>query len=219
MPTVTVVIVSLKEPCDTALRMGLPGNLVKRPNKVAGLLNDITWTDIARIQRFASGESFVLAMIEADAVLAKPPAQVDFFVINQGREVEQSNLKIFDEATRFKDAIEGGLQSFRKLLMLDAEGGELFVRDNDAAHHGNAGGNRGEIRFQTGQLFAAIHGFDQKRFQLFAGTLRFGEGKDSRFGLGGLALIPLVVFVRHADSVLAVGLAGRVSVSGALRRR
>jgi hypothetical protein len=68
--------------------MGLLGNLVERPNNIAGLLNDVTRTEIAGIQWLATGKSFVLTMVEADAVLAKPPAQVHFFVINQGREVE-----------------------------------------------------------------------------------------------------------------------------------
>jgi len=60
----------------------------ERPNEAAGLLNDVTWTEIAGIQRFATGKSFVLAVVKTDAILAKPPAQVNFFVINQGREVE-----------------------------------------------------------------------------------------------------------------------------------
>jgi hypothetical protein len=81
-------------------------NLLNVPNKTTGLLNDVTRTEIARIQWLATGKSFVLAMVETDAILAKPPAQINFFVVDQRREVEQADLKIFDEATRFKDAIE-----------------------------------------------------------------------------------------------------------------
>jgi hypothetical protein len=56
--------------------------------RCGSLLNDITWAEIARIQRLATGKSFVLAMVEADAILAKPPAQINFLIVNQGREVE-----------------------------------------------------------------------------------------------------------------------------------
>src|ERR1700716_997326 len=101
------------------------------PNKTTGLLNDVTRTEIPRIQWLATGKSFVLAMVEADAILAKPPAQINFFVVDQRREVEQADLKIFDEATRFKDAIERRLKRFSKMLVLHAQGGKLFVRYDD----------------------------------------------------------------------------------------
>jgi len=181
----------------------------ERPNKAAGLLNDVTWTEIAGIQRFATGKSFVLAMVETDAILAKPPAQVNFFVINQGRKVEQANLKIFDDATGFKDSIQGGLERFGQVLVLHAEGSQLVVRYDDPAHHGNSGGNCGQVGFQAGELLAAIHRFHKERLKLLAGALRLGEGKNSRFGLRRLILILFVVFIRHGDSVLAGSLGDR----------
>jgi hypothetical protein len=197
-----------KNPGTQAHRTELPGNLVERPNKAAGLLNDVTWTEIAGIQRLATGKSFVLAMVKTDAIFAKPPAQVHFFVIDQGREVEQANLKIFDDATGFKDAIERGLQGFGQLLVFDAERGELFVRDDNAAHHGNPGGNRGQVGLQAGKLLTAIHGLHQEGFKLLAGAFRFGQRKNSRFRFLSLILILFVVFIRHGDSNPAIGPAG-----------
>jgi len=88
LPKVLVTIKSSQEPRDARASRGIAERLVERPNKSAGLLNDLTWAQIARVQWFATGKSFVLAMVKADAILAKPPAQVNFFVINQGREIE-----------------------------------------------------------------------------------------------------------------------------------
>jgi len=199
LPKVLVTI--LERSRDARISRGVAERLLERPNKSAGLLNDLTWAQIARVQWFATGKSFVLAMVKADAILAKSPAQVNFFVINQGREVEQANLKIFDDATRFKDSIQGGLKRFGKLLVFDAEGGQLFVRYDNPAHHCNSSGNRSQVGFQAGELLAAIHRFHKERFKLLAGTLRLGEGKNSRFGLTSLILILFVVFIRHGDSV------------------
>jgi len=58
-------------------------------------------------------------MVEADAVFAEPPAEINLFIVDQCREIEQTNFKIFDEATRLKDAIQRGLQGFGELLVLE----------------------------------------------------------------------------------------------------
>ncbi|HXN51371.1 MAG TPA: hypothetical protein VN943_05485 [Candidatus Acidoferrum sp.] len=174
---------------------------MERPEQNCSLLNDVTRTEVAGIQRLATGKSFVLAMVEADAILAKPPAQINFFVVDQRREVEQANLKIFDEATGFKDAIERGLKRFSELLVLDAQGSEFFVRYNDPAHHGNSSGNCSKVRFEAGELLSAIHRFNKERLKLLAGALGFGEGKKSRLRLWAIVLVLLVVFIRHCDSV------------------
>jgi hypothetical protein len=54
----------------------------------ADLLNDVPRTEVARIERLPPGKSFVLAMVEAYTVFPEPPAQVDFFIVDQSREVE-----------------------------------------------------------------------------------------------------------------------------------
>src|ERR1700737_1678027 len=143
-------------------------------------------------------------MVKADTILAKPPAQINLFVVDQRWEVEQANLKIFDEATRFKDAIQRGLKRFSKLLVLDPQGGELFVRYDDAAHHRYSCGNGGKVRFEAGELLPAIHRLHKEGLKLLAGTLSSREGEKGRFCLRGIVLVLVVVFVRHYDSVLAI---------------
>src|SRR5216683_5793945 len=140
-------------------------------------------------------------MVEANAILAKSPAQINFFVVDQRREVEQANFKIFDHATRFKDAIQRGFERFRKLLVLDAQGSQFFVRHDHAAHHGNSGRNCGKVRFEPGELLAAIHRFHEERLKVRASALGFGEGEKSRLRLWAIVLVLFVVLVRHCDSV------------------
>ena len=75
LPKVLVTIESSQGPRDVGTSRGIAERLVGRPDKqTAGLLNDVTWAQIARVQWFATGKSFVLAMVKADAILAKPPA-------------------------------------------------------------------------------------------------------------------------------------------------
>src|SRR5579863_5543554 len=44
------------------------------------LLNRMLRTGVLRVDRFATGKSFILAMIETDAVFSKSPAQIHFFI-------------------------------------------------------------------------------------------------------------------------------------------
>ena len=52
------------------------------------LLNRIAWAGVARVKRLAAGEPLVLPVVEADTVFAQPPAQIDFLVFEDRREVE-----------------------------------------------------------------------------------------------------------------------------------
>src|SRR5712664_828581 len=145
-------------------------------------------------------------MVEADAILAKPPAQINFFVVDQRWEVEQANLKIFDEATRFKDAIQRGLERFSELLVLDPERGKLFVGHDDSAHHRYSRGNGGKVRFEAGKFLPTIHRLHKERLKLLARAFGFGEGKKARLRFRGIVFVRFVVFVRQCDSVLAIAL-------------
>jgi hypothetical protein len=51
------------------------------------LLHDVARSKVPRIKRLAPGEPFVLAMVKANAVFAKPPAEIDLFVVDQGRKI------------------------------------------------------------------------------------------------------------------------------------
>ena len=59
------------------------------------------------LERLASGESFVLPVIVADAVFAELPAKIDFLVVNDGREIEQADIEILDEAAGLQDTVKG----------------------------------------------------------------------------------------------------------------
>jgi hypothetical protein len=136
-------------------------------------------------------------MIEADAVFAEPPAEINLFVVDQCREIEQTNFKIFDEATCLKDAMQGGFHALGELLMLYAQRRQLLVGNDDPAHHHDSRGNGGEIRFQACQLLAAIHRFDEERFDFLAGAFRLRQGEQAGFLFWFLAFVFVVVFVSH----------------------
>src|SRR5713101_8085620 len=91
------------------------------------LLNGVAGAEVARIERLAAGETFVLAMIKTDAVLAELPAEIDVLLIDNGGKIKEANVEVLDEATGFKNAVKRGLENFGKLGVLHADGGQLFV--------------------------------------------------------------------------------------------
>src|ERR1700730_7954804 len=102
---------------------GVPASLAK----TAILLDRIAGADIARVERFAASNPFVLAMIKTDAVLAELPAEVYLFVGDHRWKIEQANFEIFDEAAGFQNTVERGLQRFGELLMFHAQGRQFVV--------------------------------------------------------------------------------------------
>src|SRR5271168_1770667 len=73
------------------------------------LLDDVAGAEVARVEGFAPGEAFVLAVIETDAVFAQFPAEVDVLIVDDSGKIEQADIEIFDDATGFQDAVQGGL--------------------------------------------------------------------------------------------------------------
>jgi hypothetical protein len=73
---------------NVSLGIAAGKDLVERPQQTADLLNDVPRTEVTRIQRLPASKPFVLAMVEAYTVFPEPPAQVDFFVVDQSRKVE-----------------------------------------------------------------------------------------------------------------------------------
>src|SRR5882724_283602 len=108
--------------------------------EIAKLLDGVAGGEV---ERLAAGESFVLTMIKTNAVLAELPAKINLFIADDRRKVEQADFEILDDAAGFQDAVERGLQRFRELRMLHADGGQLIVRHNHAAHHHDARGYGG----------------------------------------------------------------------------
>ena len=72
---------------------------------ISVLLNRRAGTCAAQIQRPASSKTFILAMPEKDAVLAKPPTQICFLTFDARGKIQQSGVEIFHDAP-------GGFNSF-----------------------------------------------------------------------------------------------------------
>ena len=107
------------------------------------LLDGVAGTEVAGVERLAAGETFVLPMIETDAILSELPAKIDFFIADERWKVKQADIEILDDAAGFQDAVEGGLQCFRELSMLHADSSQLIVRHDHAAHHHDSRGDGG----------------------------------------------------------------------------
>src|SRR6267143_841761 len=172
-----------------------------RPATTRNLLDGVAGAEIARIERLAARETFVLAMVQADAVLTKVPAGVDVLLIDDGGKIKEADVEILDEAAGFQNAVERGLERFGKLLVLHADRGQFFVGDEHAAHHHDARGDGGEFVFQAGEFLARVHGLDEERFEFLARTLRFGQREKAlRWFRGFVLFLVVVFFVCHRDS-------------------
>src|SRR5438105_3436078 len=84
----------------------------------SGLLDGIGGSGITRIDGLASGEAFILTVIIADAVLAQFPAKINFFVVDDRREIEQTDIEILDYAAGFENTVERTFQTFRQTRVL-----------------------------------------------------------------------------------------------------
>src|SRR5262249_21216950 len=58
------------------------------------------------VDRLAAAEALVDAVPEADAVLAKLPAEVDFDAAEQRGEVDETGVEIFDQAAVLLDSLD-----------------------------------------------------------------------------------------------------------------
>src|SRR5206468_3900834 len=85
------------------------------------LLDGVAGTDVARVERFAASESFILAMVKADAILAKLPAEIDVLLVDDGREMEEARdeegFEFLARALRFGER-EEALRRFRSFVLL-----------------------------------------------------------------------------------------------------
>src|ERR1700733_6302321 len=68
------------------------------------------------INRLAPSETFVDAMPESDAGLAQLPAKVNFFALEQSREVDEPGIQLLHQATELMNSLDGLLKSYRSLL-------------------------------------------------------------------------------------------------------
>src|SRR6266404_9579811 len=89
-------------------RADLPGLSTSRQKPK--LLNRVAGAEVAGIERLAAGETFVLAMVKTDAVLAELPAEIHILLIDDGGKIKETDVEVLDEAASFQDAVERGLE-------------------------------------------------------------------------------------------------------------
>src|SRR5207245_4185332 len=82
---------------------------------------------VAWIKRLAAGKTFVLAVPEADAIFAQPPAEVDFLIVDQCRKIEQAHFQVFHYATRGLDPLERSLDGGGQVVSLESQLGGLLI--------------------------------------------------------------------------------------------
>ena len=68
------------------------------------------------INGFATSEAFLGAVPEADAIFAEHPTEVDLVTIEEGGEIEQATVEVFDHTTAGVDRLD---------LLLELGGGGL----------------------------------------------------------------------------------------------
>ncbi len=150
--------------------------LMRMVDRTTGFpLHDIAGTQIARIERFTAREAFVLAMIKADAIFAKSPAEIHVLLSMMRRKIQQSDIEILDDAASLHDLGQRRAKSFRELLVL--------ARTAASFSYGTITPPITAIREDTAdkslsspdEFLAAAHGFHQNRFDFTASALRLGE--------------------------------------------
>ena len=116
-------------------------------------------------------------MPEANALFPQTPAEINLFVVNDGRKIEQARIKVLYQAARRLNALEGGFERFGELIVLEPQPSCFLVRDDRASDPLNVGRNGSEFFDQRGELFAQVDGLDEHRLDLPPGTLGLGERK------------------------------------------
>ena len=100
-------------------------------------------------------------MIEANAIFAEAPAEINGLAMNAGGKIEQADVQIFDDTAGGMNAIERGLQSGGDAIALEARIGGAFVRNDYAALADDAFGESHDFGFEIGHFLAGLHGFDE----------------------------------------------------------
>src|SRR5580704_8206693 len=131
-------------------------------------------------------------MPEANALFAQAPAEINLFVVNDGRKIQQARIKVLYQAAGRLNALKGGFERFGELIVLETQPSRFLVRDDGAADPLNVRGNGSEFFDQRGQFFAHFDGFDEDRLDFAPSAFSLGERKQPRF-----RSFLLVFFVCH----------------------
>src|SRR6266849_1620915 len=68
------------------------------------------------VDGLATGKTFLRSVPEADAFLTEFPAEIHFVAAKQGGEIDQTDVKIFDQTTGFLNFLDSGLQALGALV-------------------------------------------------------------------------------------------------------
>ena len=83
---------------------GIPSRTLDlRPRGADFLLDRVFRAGILGIDRLAAGKTFILAMIETNAVFSQPPAQIDLFILKNGGKIHQAGVEVFHHAARWRE--------------------------------------------------------------------------------------------------------------------
>ena len=93
---------------------------------VGRLLYGMFWSGIFRIDRFASGKTFILTMVETNAVFSKPPAQIHLFVPENGGKIHQAGFEVFHHAAGGMNPIERILNLRNQAIVIPLAGAQRF---------------------------------------------------------------------------------------------
>src|SRR5258706_8252655 len=94
-------------------RADLPGLSTSRQKPK--LLNRVAGAEVAGIERLAAGETFVLAMVKTDAVLAELPAEIHILLIDDGGKIKEAHGGVLVEGGSLPGGGGGGPWKFGKL--------------------------------------------------------------------------------------------------------
>src|SRR3984893_14994414 len=100
---------------------------------------------IARVEGLAAGEAFILTMPEANALFPQTPAEINLFVVNDGRKIEQAGIKVLYQTACRLYALECGFERFGEVIVLETKPSWFLVWDHGAAHPPYVGRNGSEF--------------------------------------------------------------------------
>jgi hypothetical protein len=138
-----------------------------------GLLDGIAVIGVARVDGFAAGKAFVLAVIEADAILAEAPTEVDFLAVDARRKIEQADFEVLHDAARGVNLFEGVADRLFEAVSLESERRRLIELHEQPARALDALGKLGELVIELAEFAARLDGLDQDRLDLHAQAFRF----------------------------------------------
>src|SRR5665213_2250602 len=132
-------------------------------------------TGVFRIDGPAAGETFILTVVETNAVLSQSPAQVHIFVLDHGRKIDESRIEVFYDASGRLNLLERVLHLLYDLIQVGAQAGRRVVINRNAAHDLNAVGDGAQTFFKVAHFAAPLHRIDQQRLDLTARVFGFRE--------------------------------------------